>query len=176
MQRMQHHVHPGAEGCQVLLQRLQAEGVPWSAEGGSMTHHLAILDRLDNVRSTGKDRGICSCPAHKDKSRSMSWRDAGDRLLLHCFAGCSIYDITAALQINLRDLFADQRTDRTRLHDDQRLPLRDALLMLRREAWLVLVAGGDMLNGKTLSEADVERLGEAVCRIQSMVGATRIGA
>ena len=37
------------------------------------------------------------CPAHEDRTKSLSWRIAEGRLLLHCFAGCTFDEIRGAL-------------------------------------------------------------------------------
>ncbi|WP_037281989.1 DUF7146 domain-containing protein [Rubellimicrobium mesophilum] len=43
--------------------------------------------------------GIACCPAHGDRSPSLSIKDGQDgRLLLHCFAGCSYETVRDALQ------------------------------------------------------------------------------
>ena len=42
--------------------------------------------------------GVARCPAHEDRSPSLSLTDGADGLLLHCFAGCSFTDIIAALR------------------------------------------------------------------------------
>lgn len=41
--------------------------------------------------------GLCRCPAHEDRSPSLSVRPGRSRLLLHCFAGCSAADVLKAL-------------------------------------------------------------------------------
>ena len=40
---------------------------------------------------------IVECPAHEDKQPSLSWRLAGDTVLLHCFAGCTFDEIRRAV-------------------------------------------------------------------------------
>jgi len=42
--------------------------------------------------------GMCRCPAHEDRSPSLSVRPGRTRLLLHCFAGCAASDILRALE------------------------------------------------------------------------------
>jgi hypothetical protein len=37
------------------------------------------------------------CPAHEDRSASLSWRFANGKALLHCFAGCTFDEIRGAL-------------------------------------------------------------------------------
>lgn len=41
--------------------------------------------------------GMCRCPAHEDRTPSLSVRVGRTRLLLHCFAGCRTPDILRAL-------------------------------------------------------------------------------
>jgi len=54
--------------------------------------HLDLMDvlPLDRTRRTG----MIQCPAHEDRLRSLSWKiTADDKLLLHCFAGCTFDEI-----------------------------------------------------------------------------------
>lgn len=63
---------------------------------------------LENVRTRGTGKWSARCPAHGDKSPSLSIREGDDgRLLVHCFAGCTIDEITAALGLRVSDLFTD---------------------------------------------------------------------
>ena len=42
---------------------------------------------------------MCRCPAHDDRSPSLSIKDADNgKILLHCFAGCTFEDVTCALR------------------------------------------------------------------------------
>lgn len=36
----------------------------------------------------GSSGWMAHCPAHDDKSSSLSVKDSGDKILVHCFAGC----------------------------------------------------------------------------------------
>lgn len=56
----------------------------------------ALVERLGG-RWTGNG-GLCLCPAHDDRSPSLSVRLGRARLLLHCFAGCTARDILDALK------------------------------------------------------------------------------
>lgn len=68
-----------------------------------------LLSRLDKVRPAGQDTWAACCPAHEDKSPSLTIRQAADgKLLLHCFTGCSTYDVLAAVGLTWGDLFPDE--------------------------------------------------------------------
>jgi len=60
-----------------------------------------VLSRLAQVKPGGDRQWTALCPAHDDKQRSLSVREADDgRVLLFCHAGCSFATITAALGLN----------------------------------------------------------------------------
>ena len=66
---------------------------------------LTVLNRLSRVCSHGNEYQAL-CPAHPDQQASLSINTGTDgRVLLHCFAGCTAEQITAALGLTLADLF-----------------------------------------------------------------------
>jgi 5S rRNA maturation endonuclease (ribonuclease M5) len=65
-----------------------------------------VLSRLDNVRSAGDNKWTARCPSHEDRKNSLSVAVGDDeRILLNCFAGCHVDEITDALDLNIKDLF-----------------------------------------------------------------------
>ena len=68
-----------------------------------------LLDRLERVKRVGPGRWMARCPAHEDRTPSLSVRDAGDVILLHCFAGCLTEAVCQRIGIQLSDLFRDPR-------------------------------------------------------------------
>ncbi len=42
--------------------------------------------------------GFVHCPAHDDRTPSLSISDGGRRILFHCWAGCDQQDVLAALR------------------------------------------------------------------------------
>jgi hypothetical protein len=64
----------------------------------------ALLARLHGVRRNGGG-WMARCPAHEDRSPSLSIRHGNGKILLHCFGGCSIEAVCAALEIKVRELF-----------------------------------------------------------------------
>ncbi|HYJ51576.1 MAG TPA: toprim domain-containing protein [Allosphingosinicella sp.] len=54
-----------------------------------------IVERLGGEWSP--KGGMCRCPAHDDRTPSLSVRPGARRLLFHCFAGCETIRVIAAL-------------------------------------------------------------------------------
>jgi len=48
---------------------------------------------------------MCNCPAHNDKNASLSIKFLSDRVLIHCFAGCSSDDVVSSIGLAINDLF-----------------------------------------------------------------------
>lgn len=124
-----------------------------------------LLSRLEGVRNTGAGRWISRCPAHDDKSPSLSIREIDDgRVLIHCFAECDVSQIVSAVGLELSDLFPAKP-----IHDAK--PIRrpftadDALRCLAFESTLLVIASRDLADGKMLSEQEHARLLVAVARI-----------
>ena len=60
-----------------------------------------LLSHLDKVKQTGPGRCVAQCPAHVDKSPSLTIRETDDgRVLIHCFAGCSVHEIVHTIRLN----------------------------------------------------------------------------
>lgn len=125
-----------------------------------------LLDRLDGARQVAPDQYVARCPAHADESPSLSVRDLGDRILVHCFAACTPGEVMEAVGLTLADLF-----ERPVEHHRKSIPglhrwdYRALLRALRTELAVVLLAANDLHNGKVLPDADLSRLREAIGRI-----------
>ncbi|MGD1042170.1 MAG: phage/plasmid primase, P4 family [Sedimentisphaerales bacterium] len=67
-----------------------------------------ILSRLKDVKQAGENKWQAKCPAHDDNRPSLSISIGSDnRILLHCFAGCTYDAICNAMGIEPRDLFSN---------------------------------------------------------------------
>ena len=67
-----------------------------------------ILQRMEKVKSNGKGKWTACCPAHTDKTPSLSITEASDgKVLLHCFSGCETSDVMASIGLEFRDLFPE---------------------------------------------------------------------
>jgi hypothetical protein len=64
------------------------------------------IAELLHGRHVGGGRWMMRCPAHRDRSPSLSIREGRDgRVLLMCFAGCTLTDILRVAGLRMRDLF-----------------------------------------------------------------------
>ena len=126
-----------------------------------------IIERLEYTRETGPGRWLARCPAHDDKRPSLTIRLTDDgRWLLHCFAGCDVHEIVAAIGLELSDLFPP--TDRHYQPGERRpFPALDVLRAVSHEVLIAALACGDVVAGKPLSEADFQRVLLARDRIQN---------
>lgn len=68
-----------------------------------------LLDRLDNVRPSGHNSWLASCPAHDDKSPSLSITSTDDGVWLYCFAGCEYHRILEALESDVPKVTISKR-------------------------------------------------------------------
>lgn len=65
-----------------------------------------LLARLTKVKSTGKRSCMACCPAHEDRTPSLSIKEGnGGTVVLTCHAGCETSDVVAALGLSMSDLF-----------------------------------------------------------------------
>ncbi len=132
-----------------------------------------LLSHLDKVRRTGPDRWIACCPAHDDKGPSLAIRETDDgRVLVHCFAGCSVHEVIGAVGIDLSTLFPPRESDQHFVRSERRsFPAADVLRCIAFEALVIAAAGVALLSGHPFTEIDRERLIMAVSRIQSALTA-----
>ena len=69
----------------------------------------ALISRLDGVKETGYGKYVARCPAHPDKSPSLSIRDCDDgRVLVHCHAQCPVEDVLDAVGLGFIDLMPER--------------------------------------------------------------------
>jgi hypothetical protein len=119
-----------------------------------------LLDKLEKVRSTGKDKWTACCPVHGDKNPSMSVAETDGRVLCHCFAcGANGLDVVEALGLPKSVLFEkplEQGYIPKRLKDEvavDRFVIEGAKQMEK--------------TGKPLSYNDFKRLRLAKSRIEA---------
>jgi hypothetical protein len=100
-----------------------------------------LLGRLERVKRSGAG-WVARCPAHEDRSPSLSVGEGVDgRVLLSCHAGCSLEAITAALGLEVSDLFSGG--ERGGVYPPPRRQVRQ----VRQVGPRLVAAGGEPVDG-----------------------------
>lgn len=129
-----------------------------------------LISRLDGVQGRGpKWRAICPAHASKHKTRSLSVFEADDgRVLVKCFAGCSVDQIVGAVGLHLEDLFPPREIgDKPRIKKPW--SSREVAQALEHElsvAWVIL---GDVASGRQIGRTDRARAKVAADRCAAML-------
>lgn len=115
-----------------------------------------LLNALSNYRKRGNNKYQAVCPAHTDKSPSLSIANTPDgRVLLHCHGGCSVHDVLSACGLSLSDLYPDTATNYKSLMS----------FVHKTDAYsdaVVTIANHDIKAGKPLSREDLETYKKAL--------------
>ncbi len=124
-----------------------------------------LVSRLDLVRRTGQARWSARCPAHSDKSPSLSIREEDDgRVLVHCHAGCDTASVLSAVGLDWDALFPPNPYEHAR---PLKKPWRvsDVVRALEFELEVASLILGDVGKRREISAVDRVRAGEAADRI-----------
>lgn len=135
--------------------------------GPQMSQVDTLLPLLDKVKRTGKESWIACCPAHDDKSPSLAISEKDDgRILIHCFCGCSVYEVLDAVGLDMAALFPPRDIQHSK---PERRPFNaaDVLRAIGFESLVVAAAAVTLLTGEPFTQADRDRLILAAERIQA---------
>ena len=126
-----------------------------------------FISKLEGVRQTRKGGWLARCPAHEDRSPSLSVSEGDDgRILLNCFGGCSAHEVVRSVGLEMDALFPDRLPGTEYVKGLRRpFPAADVLAALADEALLVAVAAYNQAHGIELDDRDRERLLAAYGRI-----------
>jgi hypothetical protein len=118
----------------------------------------SILSKLDKVKSTGNGKWLARCPAHNDKSPSLGIKQTEDgKILIHCFAGCAVTDVIAAIGLELSDLMPENPTYQKGTKPP-RFNKYELFNRLAFESIILSLAVRQLLNLEGLDEADLVRV------------------
>lgn len=124
-----------------------------------------LLTRLNKVRKNGKDYLAC-CPAHDDKSPSLTIAERDDgRVLLHCFAGCSADEVLGAVGLELKDVMPENVGFHRRKPDRRPFNALDVLCAIRTDLTVALVLCKDMQRGRVLDAVESLLLAKLIGRV-----------
>ena len=127
-----------------------------------------LLSRLDRVKNRGDGRWLACCPAHGDRTPSLSIRELTDgTLLVHCFAGCGFEQIVESVGLQPSDLFPPKPESQGPIRTGQRWVPRDVLEAVASEALVAAMAADAVRRGDYLNRADVDRVSKAATRLRA---------
>jgi hypothetical protein len=130
----------------------------------------SVFASLVQAQPSGAGRWKARCPAHNDRSPSLSIRAGDDgRVLVLCRAGCSLDSMLAALKLARRDLFAGPPPSQA-----QQAALRAAQEARQNEARAERKARLEALNRARKLEAVVNALGAKLARAPENDELTRL--
>jgi hypothetical protein len=122
-----------------------------------------LLAKLSGVRGRNGSWSA-RCPAHEDRSPSLSVKELPDgRILMHCFGGCGTDAVLGALGLEMGDLFPKRLGELPQRRGD--FTAMDALRALAFESSVVAICAADLAEGKSLSPTDAKRAAVACGRI-----------
>jgi hypothetical protein len=130
-----------------------------------------LLLRLDKVKKTGPGKWHARCPAHEDRSPSLSIAEKDGTILLHCFGACSVEDVCGAIGVELSELFPPSdksgwvSQERPVKFGGMKFSAIDALRCLGAEGSVLCLVAADLAEGKVLTPDERERLYTATSRI-----------
>ena len=130
-----------------------------------------LLDHLLKVKSNGSMRWLACCPAHEDKSPSLSIRELDDgRILIKCFAGCSTEEVLSSVGLSFDSLYPPKEIHYAK-PERRPFPAADILRAIRNEILIVFFTTKTILNGEAISPVDNQRLLLATSRIEAALEA-----
>ena len=116
-----------------------------------------LLSRLEHVRANRNGTWVARCPAHDDRSPSLSITTGDDgKVLLHCFAGCGAADVVEAIGLELSSLFPETHDWKGRRRTN--VDYKALCHFLQHEITVLIIAAEKVKSGEALNEDDQETL------------------
>lgn len=130
-----------------------------------------LLNGLQKVKRTSNSSWMACCPAHADRSPSLSIKDTGDgKLILKCFAGCETIDVLGALGLDWDDVMPPKETvERIQTVKPMKHTIyaTDALRVIKNESMIITMAAMDITKGRVITDAELARIKLAMERIKT---------
>ena len=124
-----------------------------------------LLSHLRKVKKTGRDQWVACCPAHDDKSPSLSIRELDDgRVLIHCFAGCDPISVLGAVGMTFEDIMPEGKGDFRPLR--QKFNPKTVAEVTSFNASLVALIAEQIAHGGIPDQSDLEKLHELASEIR----------
>lgn len=125
-----------------------------------------ILSRLEKVKRTGRNNWLACCPAHDDRSPSLTIHasDTG-KVVVKCFAECSFESIVNAVGLGWEPWYPPKQDGDFSPAIRRPFPAADVLEAVANETFYVAYMAATMAQGYQLEPRDKVILDQAYDRI-----------
>lgn len=114
-----------------------------------------LLSSLDKVKQTAPNSWVACCPAHDDKSPSLSIKDDNGAVLFHCFGGCDSNSILTAAGLKWRDILPGNKDF---------IPKPQAYPELEGDYFVISIWAEERKRNLPITQEDLERYKLALSR------------
>jgi hypothetical protein len=123
-----------------------------------MIQREQILSRFKKVYASTNDNSQyqCLCPSHDDKTASLGIKFDGDKLMLHCFAGCETGDVIKAAGLIWSDIMPNSVDNNYK--PNRRFNPFAVLKSFRNDALFVWLCASNVRKKIPLVDSDNEKL------------------
>ncbi|MCP3931201.1 MAG: hypothetical protein GY705_19120, partial [Bacteroidetes bacterium] len=115
------------------------------------------------IKQTGSNRYLSKCPAHEDRSPSLSITTEPEKILLHCHAGCSPQSIVESVGYSLGDLFTEDEKLKGEYRQHKKIQFHEAQFLT--DFQIVKLAESDLSRNKKLSQKDTQTANGSYSRL-----------
>jgi len=138
-----------------------------------------ILSHFENVKKSGDNQYQCKCPNHDDRSNSMgiSLSNDGQKVIMNCFAGCSLTDVMQSAGLVWDDIMPNKRVDSFinkgenvvgMLKQKQSFNPYAVLKALSNDILFTALCGLEVSKGRKLEQIDKDKLFETSGRVRRL--------
>jgi len=125
-----------------------------------------ILSRFSKVYKSGEGEYQCLCPSHDDSTASLGLKFKEDKMILNCFAGCSMESILQASGLDWGDVMPDSRDDDAK--GSMKFNPYAVLKATRNDVLFVALCASQVSNSSPLEDSDKQKLLEVTSRLRGL--------
>ena len=130
-----------------------------------------LLARFSKVYRSGEGEYQCLCPSHNDRTASLGLKFKEDKMILNCFAGCSMEDIIGSVGLSWADVMPNSID--TEYKPEKRFNPYSVLKATRQDLLFIAVCAGHVASGKALDKEDSEKLFNITGRLRDVYDYTK---
>jgi len=120
-----------------------------------------VLSVLEKVQPRGKDKWLACCPAHDDRSPSLSIAVKDNTVVVHCFSGCGGTEVAQALVdkgCEWDDLFPEKVENRPSFFPKPASYYsKHELEELELQAWFLSIFATSLHRNEKVSDKDMSK-------------------